>query len=188
MFSRHPSGSDPPPPTPPGHGQCLPVGKEIQLFDPTSRNLQDIPHEPLHTLLKGEARRRRKSVRRVACSVNTCGVPVYQHTAKKCTTESSRRISVSRLCLVQWVPPNYYDTSLEERARELGCSKEQLCKTMIMENKACAEVRVFNTRHLCRQKNAFAAFSRFVRVHSGRALESGQALRGVVKARGFSRV
>lgn len=39
------------------------------------------------------------------------------------------------------MPPKYYDTSLEERARELGCAPEQLCKTMIMENKAFVEVR-----------------------------------------------
>ena len=40
----------------------------------------------------------------------------------------------------QWVPPKYYDTSLEERAKELGCAPEQLCKTMVMENKAFVEV------------------------------------------------
>ncbi|CAM9716933.1 unnamed protein product [Scytosiphon promiscuus] len=39
----------------------------------------------------------------------------------------------------KWVPPNYYDTTLEERAREIGCLPEQLCKTMVMENKACDE-------------------------------------------------
>lgn len=40
----------------------------------------------------------------------------------------------------QWVPPNYYDTPLEERAKELGADPQQLCKTMIMENKAFDEV------------------------------------------------
>lgn len=41
----------------------------------------------------------------------------------------------------QWVPPNYYETPLEERARELGCEPEQLCKTMVMENKSFDEVQ-----------------------------------------------
>lgn len=42
--------------------------------------------------------------------------------------------------LYQWVPHGYYDTPLEERAKELGSEPEQLCKTMIMENKAFDEV------------------------------------------------
>eukprot|EP00903_Cladosiphon_okamuranus_P013290 g12389.t1 len=39
----------------------------------------------------------------------------------------------------KWVPPNYYETPLEERARELDAEQEQLCKTMIMENKSFDE-------------------------------------------------
>ncbi|CAM9262253.1 unnamed protein product [Ascophyllum nodosum] len=35
--------------------------------------------------------------------------------------------------------PDYYDTPLEDRAKYLGCAPEQLCKTMIMENKAFTE-------------------------------------------------
>ncbi|CAN0043164.1 unnamed protein product [Ectocarpus sp. 6 AP-2014] len=39
----------------------------------------------------------------------------------------------------KWVPHGYYDTPLEERAKELGSEPGQLCKTMIMENKAFDE-------------------------------------------------
>lgn len=46
----------------------------------------------------------------------------------------------------KWVPPNYYVTPLEERARELGSDPQQLCKTMIMENKAFDEVKVLTVR------------------------------------------
>ena len=36
-----------------------------------------------------------------------------------------------------YVPPNYYDLTLEERAALLGGNTPQLCKSIIFENLAC---------------------------------------------------
>lgn len=57
---------------------------------------------------------------------------------------NSKKLLVRCVYVQQWVPPNYYETPLEERARELGAEPEQLCKTMIMENKSFDEVRCDN--------------------------------------------
>lgn len=59
-----------------------------------------------------------------------------------CTLLASVNVNVNVHVCRQWVPPDYYDTPLEERARELGSDPQQLCKTMIMENKAFDEVLV----------------------------------------------